>query len=92
VRALYQAIEQISILDPTCGSGAFLFAALNVLEPLYEACLDRMQSFVDESAVTDARRGDHFADFKTILHRVAEHPNRRYFILKVDHSQQPLWR
>jgi hypothetical protein len=82
VRALYQAIEQISILDPTCGSGAFLFAALNVLEPLYEACLDRMQSFVDESAVTDARRGDHFADFKTILHRVAEHPNRRYFILK----------
>ena len=24
----------ISILDPTCGSGAFLFAALNVLEPL----------------------------------------------------------
>jgi hypothetical protein len=26
----------ITILDPTCGSGAFLFAALNVLEPLYE--------------------------------------------------------
>jgi hypothetical protein len=38
----------ITILDPTCGSGAFLFAALNILEPLYEACLDRMQSFVTE--------------------------------------------
>ena len=25
----------ITILDPTCGSGAFLFAALNVLKPLY---------------------------------------------------------
>ncbi|MFZ3208905.1 MAG: hypothetical protein WA140_08725 [Geobacteraceae bacterium] len=38
----------ITILDPTCGSGAFLFAALNILEPLYEACLDRMESFVAE--------------------------------------------
>ena len=36
------------MLDPTCGSGAFLFAALNILEPLYEACLDRMQAFLDE--------------------------------------------
>src|SRR6056297_1942766 len=38
----------ISILDPTCGSGAFLFAALNILEPLYEACLDRMEAFVED--------------------------------------------
>ena len=52
VRAVYQAIAEISVLDPTCGSGAFLFAALNVLEPLYEACLDRMQSFLDEAAVS----------------------------------------
>ena len=41
-RAFYESIERITILDPTCGSGAFLLAALNVLEPLYEACLDRM--------------------------------------------------
>ena len=38
----------MTILDPTCGSGAFLFAALNILEPLYEACLDRMEVFLDE--------------------------------------------
>ncbi len=38
----------ISVLDPTCGSGAFLFAALNILEPLYDACLQRMQSFLEE--------------------------------------------
>jgi hypothetical protein len=48
LKALYQAIEQVSVLDPTCGSGAFLFAALNILEPLYTACLERMQGFVDE--------------------------------------------
>ncbi len=52
LKALYQAIEQVSVLDPTCGSGAFLFAALNILEPLYTACLERMQGFVDED---DAR-------------------------------------
>ena len=28
-----------------CGSGAFLFAAMNILEPLYEVCIERMQEF-----------------------------------------------
>lgn len=41
----YKALQSISILDPTCGSGAFLFAALNILEPLYELCITRMQEF-----------------------------------------------
>ncbi len=43
------ATPGISVLDPTCGSGAFLFAALNILQPLYEACLERMEAFVRES-------------------------------------------
>ena len=38
------------MLDPTCGSGAFLFAALNILEPLYETCIDRMQAFHQANA------------------------------------------
>ena len=45
VRHFYEAIREVTILDPTCGSGAFLFAALNILEPLYEICLDRMEEF-----------------------------------------------
>ena len=32
-RVLASNDETSLILDPTCGSGAFLFAALNVLEP-----------------------------------------------------------
>jgi len=48
LRAFWKAIRGITILDPTCGSGAFLFAALNILHPLYGACLDRMQTFIDE--------------------------------------------
>lgn len=43
VRHFYDALCRVTILDPTCGSGAFLFAALNILEPLYEICLTRMQ-------------------------------------------------
>ena len=41
LRAFWKAITEVTILDPTCGSGAFLFAAFNILEPLYEACLER---------------------------------------------------
>lgn len=45
IRHFYHALQRITILDPTCGSGAFLFAAMNILEPLYEVCIMRMQEF-----------------------------------------------
>lgn len=41
-----QQLTQMSILDPTCGSGAFLFAAIAVLTPLYEACLDAIDTVI----------------------------------------------
>jgi hypothetical protein len=86
--AFYASLEHITILDPTCGSGAFLFAALNILEPLYEACLDRMQEMVAERERLDAlhpgtpRPQVAITRFRDILAQVATHPNRRYFILK----------
>lgn len=43
IKHFYDALQNITILDPTCGSGAFLFAAMNILEPLYEECITRMQ-------------------------------------------------
>lgn len=84
LRAFYKALTEVTVLDLTCGSGAFLFAALNVLEPLYESCLDRMQSFVDDadSLASAEEDGARFPDFRTTLEEVATHPNRRYFILK----------
>ena len=83
LRAFYHAIEKVTVLDPTCGSGAFLFAALNILEPLYEACLDRMQVFLDElDRSGEKHRPEKYSDFKKILAQVEKHPNRRYFILK----------
>ncbi|MHB1359802.1 MAG: Eco57I restriction-modification methylase domain-containing protein [Rhodocyclaceae bacterium] len=92
LRAVWQAIvgrvperanekfrHGITILDPTCGSGAFLFAALNVLEPLYEACLDRMEGFV-EDAKKLGKPVD--AEFTKVLDEVGRHHSRRYFIYK----------
>ncbi len=43
-----KSLKSVTILDPTCGSGAFLFAAMNILEPLYEACVYRMREFHEQ--------------------------------------------
>lgn len=83
LQAIYRAIENITILDPTCGSGAFLFAALNVLEPLYEACLNRMESDrADAERIPAAGNAKPLAAFEQVLDKVSDHPNREYFILK----------
>ncbi|MEZ4525176.1 MAG: DNA methyltransferase [Desulfobacterales bacterium] len=78
LRHFYRALNEISILDPTCGSGAFLFAAMNILEPLYESCLHRMENFVAE-----APKG-RYAKFEKILEQVKSpaHPNLKYFVYK----------
>ena len=83
LQPLWHSISNITILDPTGGSGAFLFAALNILEPLYEACLEKMQSFLYEWG--ESSRKDHLKQhkiFTEVLKQVESHPNRRYFILK----------
>jgi hypothetical protein len=83
VRAFWKALQKISVLDPACGSGAFLFAALNILEELYDACLERMDDFVEERDKSgDPHKSTHLKDFRETLARTAQHPNRAYFILK----------
>jgi hypothetical protein len=71
----------ITVLDPTCGSGAFLFAALRILETLYGDCLERMERFVEDQAGGN-HHPEKFSDFKHILAQIAKHPSERYFILK----------
>ena len=50
VKHFYHELQKVTILDPTCGSGAFLFAALNILEPLYETCIARMQDWAEKNS------------------------------------------
>ncbi|MBN2548715.1 MAG: Eco57I restriction-modification methylase domain-containing protein [Anaerolineales bacterium] len=83
LRAFRDATDSIKVLDPTVGSGAFLFAALNILEPLYGAILERMQLFLDELEQSGQKhRPEKFKDFRGYLEEMGRHPNPRYFILK----------
>lgn len=70
----YKALQQVTILDPTCGSGAFLFAAMNILEPLYEVCIERMQEFHAQNPLL----------FKPELEEISHkyRSNIQYFIFK----------
>lgn len=70
----YKALQRVTILDPTCGSGAFLFAAMNILEPLYEVCIERMQEF----------HAQHPLWFKPELEEISNkyRSNIQYFIYK----------
>lgn len=72
----------ISILDPTVGSGAFLFAALNVLYPLYDTCLERMEEMLSERLASGKELRGALAGFNQVIERIGKHPNREYFILK----------
>mgnify|MGYP000932509599 FL=1 len=81
LRAFWQAIEKVTVLDPTCGSGAFLFAALRILETLYSDCLERMERFI-EDLESKPHHPEQYGDFKKVLAQIAKHPNERYFILK----------
>ena len=68
LRAFWHAMCNVSVLDPTCGSGAFLFAALNVLEPLYTACLEGMRGFLDDAERSERKRSpSHLSDFREVL-------------------------
>jgi hypothetical protein len=83
LRSFYDAITHVTILDPTCGSGAFLFAALNILRPLYEACLDRMGKLVKLHESHEIKlAADHLKIFQDELSRFDKHKGRQYFILK----------
>ena len=83
LRAFWHAMRDVSVLDPTCGSGAFLFAALNILEPLYTACLEGMRGFLDDLERSERPHSPNaLSDFRQVLEQVERHPSERYFILK----------
>lgn len=74
VAYFYHALQKVTILDPTCGSGAFLFAAMNILEPLYEVCIERMEKWHKENPNL----------FKSEIEEIDSkyRSNRQYFIYK----------
>jgi hypothetical protein len=87
IKAWWGALKTLTVLDPACGSGAFLFAALNLLEPLYTAVLEAMQTMVADARraaeaagrAFDTRR---YSAFTKVLEEAARHPNAAYFVLR----------
>uniref|UniRef100_A0A831TYN9 site-specific DNA-methyltransferase (adenine-specific) n=1 Tax=Geobacter metallireducens TaxID=28232 RepID=A0A831TYN9_GEOME len=59
----------LSVLDPTCGSGAFLFAALQILKPLYQACLTAMSGLLADEAIHGRPLGDKWKDIEETVER-----------------------
>lgn len=69
-------LRNLRIVDPACGSGAFLFAALNILEELYEAVITVLQGLPpDPDEEGEARRDAALAE-------IAEHSSTEFFIAK----------
>lgn len=71
--AAWEILTALRVIDPTCGSGAFLFAGLRILQPLYEATLDALERHV---------RSTDFPAGEALLAKVDDHANREYFVLK----------
>ena len=88
LRHFYKSLNSVTIIDPTCGSGAFLFAAMNILEPLYESCLQRMRNFIeDEDRLNSDNKktfNHKYKYFREVLEETQneKHPNLQYFIYK----------
>ena len=69
----FNVLRSLTVCDPTVGSGAFLFAALEVLDPLYEAVLGRASELHDKSG--DGQLAD-------CLTQARRHHSERYWMLK----------
>lgn len=79
VRAFYEVIKEVTVLDPTCGSGAFLFAALNILEPLYSSCISRMEDFMNYGEALPKKTRELFME---TIEAKNKHANKQYYIIK----------
>lgn len=73
VITVWGILTDLKVIDPTCGSGAFLFAALKILLDLYDAVLESARS----QAITS-----HEQPLVDLLAEVDSHPNQNYYILK----------
>ena len=67
----FEVLRSLTVCDPTVGSGAVLFAAIDVLEPMYTTLVDR--------AAEIETRGGGTASF---LSEARHHRGERYWLLK----------
>lgn len=69
-RLLHEVLPSLSLLDPACGSGAFLVAAMRTLINIYSAVIGRIKFLPDRELTAWLDKTER------------EHPNLGYFIKK----------
>lgn len=74
----FEVLRSLTVCDPTCGSGAFLLSALDVLEPMYTTVLDRARE-ITASVSAGPAGWQHVPQFVT---EAESHPNDQYWLLK----------
>ena len=81
-------LEQLSILDPTCGSGAFLCASITVLQPLYTLCFQRLfENITFQRAAQEHATQVWGQHYQRLQQRIEQAPSQAYFILQLILSQ-----
>lgn len=70
IAGLFRTLTELAVFDPTCGSGAFLFAAMESLEDIYTHVVDAARAVAGSAGVVE------------LLTQVDTHPSARYFIRK----------
>lgn len=82
VETILETVAKTSVLDHACGSGAFLFSALEQLERLYSACVDRIEELATDAPGTP-KSPDLGPDVsRRLSSRLLAATNRRHAILK----------
>jgi hypothetical protein len=81
VETILETVARTTVLDHACGSGAFLFSALQQFERLYTACVDRLEELTADAeseslAHPETPRG------LSLSARLLGATNRRHAILK----------
>ncbi|WP_428114640.1 Eco57I restriction-modification methylase domain-containing protein [Candidatus Poriferisodalis sp.] len=69
----FEVLQSLTVCDPTVGSGAFLFAALEVLDPLYETVLGRAAELHGKNET---------AEIAECLAEARRHHSERYWMIK----------
>jgi hypothetical protein len=83
VRATWRVLQHFAVLDACCGSGDRLYAALHLLEPLYEACLERARVWIEDTTHAGAPCGrERLADLRRMVMR-GELQGRRFAVASI---------
>lgn len=72
---IWDCLTDVRVIDPTCGSGAFLFAALHLLSAVYAKLVEMLNKVSEQSPASKKI-------VSPILETIAKHPNQDYFLWK----------